>query len=55
MSKRPFNSRYFDSNTNIEITDPWKAAIRMCTLRGLSIPTEIINDFMVSKGLWEEE
>lgn len=52
---RPFNSKYFDKNTDMEITDPWKAAIRMCTLRTMNIPTEIIFDFMVVNGLWEEE
>ena len=39
----------------MEIDDPWKAAIRACTLRSMYIPAEIIIDFMISKGLWEEE
>ena len=55
LCRRPFNSRYFDKNTDVEIDEPWKAAIRACTLRSMYIPAEIIIDFMVSKGLWEEE
>lgn len=50
-----WSSRYFDKNTDIEITDPWKMAIRMTAKRTMNIPVDIIIDFMVVNGLWEEE
>lgn len=55
MSRRELNSRFFDTNTNEPIDGVWLAAIKKVTLRTMNIPTEIVNDFMVSKGLWEEE
>lgn len=55
VGNSPWNSRYFDKTTNIEITDPWKAAIRICAKRIMSVPSDIIIDFMVTNGLWDEE
>lgn len=50
-----WSSIYFDKNTDIEITDPWKLAIRMTAKRTMTIPADIVIDFMVVNGLWEEE
>lgn len=50
-----WSSRYFDENTDIEITDPWKLAIRMAAKRTIVVPNEIIIDFMISNELWNEE
>lgn len=50
-----WSSYYFDKNTDIEITDPWKMAIRMTAKRIMVIPADIVIDFMVVNGLWEEE
>ena len=55
MGRRELNSRFFDANTNEPIDGVWMEAIKKVTLRTMNIPAEIVNDFMISKGLWEEE
>lgn len=50
-----FTSKCFDTDTDVEIDGLWRDAIKMSILRAMEIPREIVNDFMVTKGLWEEE
>lgn len=49
-----FTSKCFDTDTDIEIDGVWREAIKICILRTMSIPRDIVNDFMITKGLWEE-